>query len=85
MERMKTKAISASAVAPYELEVEFSDGGRCRISLERFAGEGIFKELADLEMFNQVRVDRLGGAEWPNGASLAPEFLIESRSVARAG
>ncbi len=84
MERMKTKAVSASAVAPYEIEVEFSDGSRCRISLRRFAADGVFAELADPEMFKQVSVDRLGGAEWPNGASLAPEFLLESRSLARA-
>jgi len=38
----------------------------------------VFEPLRDLEVFAQVKINpETGTIEWPNGADLAPEFLLE--------
>lgn len=59
----------------YILSVEFADGSEHTLQLADRLDRGVFAALKDPELFNQVSMDDLGGAEWPNGASLSPEFL----------
>jgi hypothetical protein len=75
MEPMKTKAIHATARRPAILEVTFSDGTCRSVNVEPELRAGVLAELRDFSLFSKVEIDPVGGAEWPNGASLAPEFL----------
>jgi hypothetical protein len=72
---MSRKAVSARVSQARHLEVSRSDGTSIVIDLEPYLERGIFRALEDPELLAQVRIDRLGGAEWPNGASLPPELL----------
>ena len=72
---MKNRAVSARASGPATIEVRFADGARCSVDMTDRLERGIFAELHDDLLFRQVTIDEVGGAEWPNGASLSPEFL----------
>lgn len=61
---------------PFTLEVTFSDGSCRAIDLkEHTEEEDVFASLRDYKAFSAVEIDPIGRAEWPSGASLAPEFL----------
>lgn len=83
----KHDIIEAAAMRDYAIYVRFADGTDGTIKLDRLVKmPGVFKPLADLDQFNQVRVDpRFHCVEWPNGADLAPEVLYEKVKNAKPG
>ena len=66
---------AVTALPDYQLDVEFRDGQRGRVSLrDRLCGP-MFEPLRDETLFGQVSVDEYGAICWPNGADLAPDAL----------
>lgn len=80
MEKVKT----VKPLAPYRLEVEFTDGNRGTISLEDRLFGPMFEPLKDWKVFSQVGVDECGAIYWPNGADLAPDAVYEKIQAVRA-
>jgi len=78
---MGTKATRARATGPSTLLVTYSDGSSVELDLSAELHGGIFSALSDFGLFSRVQIDEIGGAEWPNGASLAPEFLLSHKSA----
>jgi hypothetical protein len=78
---MPRKATSARARSNFKLEVSRSDGSSIVIDVAAYLDRGVFRDLRDEELFNQVTIDAAGGAEWPNGASLPPELLAVDQPV----
>jgi hypothetical protein len=74
---MKPRVVSALAVRPYALLLATNDGMMAEVDLAESLRGPVFEPLRDMALFSQVDVDPLGGLEWPNGASLAPEAAIE--------
>jgi len=72
---MKRKATSAQVLPGHLLEVCRDDGTIVVVDLTPYLSRGIFRALADPAFAARVTIDKLGGAEWPNGASLPPELL----------
>ena len=66
-------------IAPYGLEVTFTDGVIRRISLERMIAQAsgpVFGPLRDPALFAQAYYDAEGyTVAWPTGADIAPEAL----------
>lgn len=63
-------------VAPYTLRVGFDDGTRQVIDFEPVLHGELFRPLRDLELFNQVLLDReVHTLVWPNGADFDPAIL----------
>jgi hypothetical protein len=61
----------------YVLHLRFSNGTEGDVDLaDELAGE-VFEPLRDKSVFAQVRVDPdVRTIAWPNGADMAPEFLM---------
>lgn len=60
------------------VEVEFADGLKAEVDLERFLWGPIFEPLKDPERFRKFRIDKtFGTLAWRNGADIAPETLYE--------
>lgn len=65
-------------VGPYSLELEFDNGVHKRINLRRELYGEIFKPLRDPACFAQAYLDPDSRTvTWPNGADLAPDFLLQ--------
>lgn len=63
-------------VAPFTLAVTFDDGLVREIDFQPILVGPLFGPLAELEMFNQVRLDpEVKTLVWPNGADFDPETL----------
>lgn len=74
------RIISARALAPFRLDLTFSDGTRGIVDLSAWiAGRsGVARALADPALFRQVQVDREAGTVvWPNGVDLDPDALYD--------
>lgn len=70
------EVIEVKIVREYIVELVFDDLTRGKIDLRPFLGKGIFKDLLDKKVFNQIKVDvELGTICWPNGADIAPDTL----------
>ena len=73
-------------IAPYVLEITFSDGVRRQVDVESALFGDAFAPLRDPTVFAQVSVDPvLGTTVWPNGADLSPEFLYSAPAVESVG
>jgi len=62
----------------YRLELGFTDGVRKDVDFrDRIVGRGgVFRPLADIEFFRQVRLEPDAGTiVWPNGVDLCPDVL----------
>jgi len=71
---MHYSVIEARHLGGYRIWLRFRDGAEGTLDLESELHGGVFESLRDVRSFAAFRVE--GGAlEWPNGASLAPEFL----------
>ncbi|MGH2634096.1 MAG: DUF2442 domain-containing protein [Tepidiformaceae bacterium] len=79
---MSIRATGISAAKPGTLHVSYSDGNTVDVDISPRLRVGIFVELTDFELFSRVEIDEVGGAEWPNGASLSPEFLLGQKPQA---
>jgi Protein of unknown function (DUF2442) len=65
-------------ISGYRLELGFTDGLRKEIDFtDRIAGRGgVFRPLADMDFFRQVRLDpEAGTIVWPNGVDFCPDVL----------
>lgn len=60
----------------YKIYVELEDGRKGIFDLRPYLDKGLFRELKDVNYFNQVGV-LLGAVTWPNEQDIAPETLIE--------
>lgn len=75
------RVVEARAVGLYKVELRFADGtqGTVDLSLVIVSSGGIFAELKEPRMFNQVQVDREAGTiVWPNGADVDPDVLYQA-------
>ena len=66
---------AVTALPGHQLDVEFRDGLRGRVSLKDRLFGPMFEPLREEAMFAQVSVDEYGAICWPNGADLAPDAL----------
>ena len=70
------RVTSFRIVAPFTLAVTFDDGLVREIDFQPVLVGSLFGPLAELEMFNQVRLDpEVKTLVWPNGADFDPETL----------
>ena len=73
------RVLSVEALDGYELRVMFRDGltgiVRMREQIER-ADSGVFRSLADPQMFADVSVV-FGAVTWGNGVDLAPDAMYD--------
>lgn len=62
----------------YVLWLRFEDGTQGEVDLRAELWGEMFEPLRDLAFFRRVAVNPdTGTIEWPNGADLAPESLVE--------
>ncbi len=67
---------AVEVVGDHRVRLTFEDGTVGEVSFERREWRGVFKSLADPEVFAQVRVDPDAGTiVWPIGVDMAPEPL----------
>jgi hypothetical protein len=59
----------------YCLYVELEDGSCGEFDLKPYLDHGVFRELRDVNYFNQVGV-MLGALTWPHEQDIAPETLV---------
>jgi hypothetical protein len=59
----------------HRLYLEFNNGEAGEVDLSSDLDGPIFKPLQDTHVFASVRLEG-GTVAWPNGADLAPEYLI---------
>ena len=62
----------------YVLWLRFDDGNEGEVDLRMELWGDMFEPLQDVGLFGRVSVNPdTGTIEWPNGADLAPEYLLE--------
>ncbi len=67
---------SFETVSAYTLRVRFDDGTEQTIDFRPILAGDLYGPLRDLELFNQVRIDReVHTLVWPNGADFDPATL----------
>ena len=60
----------------YKIYVEIEDGRKGIFDVSPYLNHGVFKELKDLNYFNQVGIS-FGAVTWPHEQDIAPETLID--------
>lgn len=76
--RKKTMYWDVKRVKPlpnYEIYVEVADGRKGIFDLKPYLDHGVFRELKDVNYFNQVGIV-FGAVTWPNEQDIAPETLL---------
>ena len=71
--------IGITAVVPQEnyiLYLTFENGEQKYLDMKPYLNRGVFKELADIDVFNTARVS-FDTVAWTNEIDLAPEVLYE--------
>ena len=70
------QVIDYTIIAPYTLDVIFSDHTTQRINFESILHGEIYGALRDHDVFNHVRLDpEIQTLVWPNGADFDPATL----------
>jgi hypothetical protein len=70
------RVCDVAVVGPYTLRVTFDDGTEQVIDFRPVLAGKLFGPLADLAVFNQVRIDpEAHTLVWPNGADFDPATL----------
>lgn len=59
----------------YRIYIETEDGRKGVFDMKPFLDFGVFRELRDINYFNQVGIF-LGAVTWPNEQDIAPETLL---------
>ena len=70
---------AVSTLPQWQLAITFNDGTTGIVdmaSLVNSADAGVFDELRNQDIFNQVFLD-YGAVTWPNGADLAPDMMYD--------
>jgi hypothetical protein len=68
-------------LAEYKLLIRFENDEERIFDMNPFLDKGVFKELKDVELFNNVHVS-FDTIEWGNGADLCPELLYRDSQAA---
>jgi len=68
-------------LAEYKLLIRFENDEERIFDMNPFLDKGVFKELKDVELFNNVHVS-FDTVEWGNGADLCPELLYRDSQAA---
>jgi hypothetical protein len=68
-------------LAEYKLLLRFENDEERIFDMNPFLDKGVFKELKDVELFNNVHVS-FDTIEWGNGADLCPELLYRDSQAA---
>ena len=69
--------VGVKAVKPlpdFRLLITFENAEHRIFDVRPYLGEGVFRELQDVAVFNTVHVS-FDAVEWANGADLCPEIL----------
>lgn len=61
-------------LSDYRIYVEVADGHRRIFDMKPYLDRGVFRELRDVNYFNQVFI-LFGAVTWPNEQDIAPETL----------
>ena len=59
----------------YRIYVEVENGRKGIFDLKPYLDHGVFRELRDVNYFNQVGI-LLGAVTWPHEQDIAPETLL---------
>jgi len=62
-------------LSDYRIYVEIENGQKGIFDLKPYLDRGVFRELRDLNYFNQVHIF-FGAVTWPNEQDIAPETLL---------
>ena len=62
-------------LSDYEIYVEVKDGRKGIFDLKPYLDHGVFRELKDVDYFNQVSIV-FGAVTWPHEQDIAPETLL---------
>lgn len=74
---MFPKIMKVSAVKPYSLWLQFSDGTEGVVDLSNVAGKGVFSRWNDPAFFQSVRIDSESNAiAWGEGIDICPDSLF---------
>jgi hypothetical protein len=73
---MNPRVVDVVANPDFTLSLTFSNGERRRFDVKPYLDKGIFRELAELDYFRQVRVT-LGSISWPHEQDFCPDMLYE--------
>ncbi len=71
---------AAACIKDYFVHLEFADGTKGLVNLEKLAGQGeAFEPLKDIDYFCHMKLDPHSHTiEWPNGADICPELLYQA-------
>jgi len=64
----------------YRIYIEIEDGRKGLFNMTPYLNHGVFKELRDVNYFNQVDI-LFGAVTWPNEQDIAPETLISEMQI----
>jgi hypothetical protein len=63
-------------LSDYRIYVEIENGQKGIFDLTPYLDRGVFRELRDLNYFNQFHIF-FGAVTWPNEQDIAPEILLD--------
>jgi hypothetical protein len=66
---------SVKPLPDYQLYLEIQDGRKGVLDLKPYLDKGVFRELKDINYFNQVGI-LFGAITWPHDQDIAPETLL---------
>jgi hypothetical protein len=66
---------SVKPLPDYRLYLEIQDGRKGVFDLKPYLDKGVFRELRDINYFNQVSI-LFGAITWPHDQDIAPETLL---------
>ena len=69
--------IEVRPLANYTIWVRFADNFDATIDIRPYITTGISTKLLDVDYFNRVNIDGLGGITWENGFDFCPNYLRE--------
>lgn len=80
---MNPRPVAVRPLTNYELEIKFSNDEVRVYDLKPILDLGVFKELKDVQYFNQARFDG-NTVVWPNEQDICPDTLyIDSVLVSK--
>jgi len=68
-----------AVIGDHRLRLNFGDGTVGEVAFDEREWRGVFRPLADPDVFAQVRIE-MGTIAWPNGLDMAPAPLYEEAS-----